>query len=244
MEFGLLALVGISLATMFFGYFFGLFEGRGQGYKKRSKEEALDRAVSGAINPAAGSSPAQAEIGFTAEGKQAHLALGIDDHGRPLLHLEGRRLDPDNVAADQRKRLIELMVMLRPWIDPSPAAGGSPAAPSVPLSVTDRLRAATDSFQTTVPPGPPAIAPMPASPAAPALSMVAQIDSILQGRLVGTSLAKRGIRLAESLHGGATVFVGQTQYAGVADVPDPEVQAAIRAAIAEWEKTITPGAAQ
>ena len=34
-----LTLIGIALATMFFGYFFGLFEGRGQGYKKRKKEE-------------------------------------------------------------------------------------------------------------------------------------------------------------------------------------------------------------
>ena len=41
MEISLWALVGIALASMFFGYFFGLAEGRGQGSRKRAKDEAL-----------------------------------------------------------------------------------------------------------------------------------------------------------------------------------------------------------
>ena len=72
-------------------------------------------------------------------------------------------------------------------------------------------------------------------------SMVGQIDTILQARLQGTTLASLGIRLAESLNGGAVVFVGKQTYAGVADVPDARVQAAIRDAIAEWERRFTPG---
>ena len=72
-------------------------------------------------------------------------------------------------------------------------------------------------------------------------SMVAQIDAILQTRLQGTPLGSLGIRLAESLNGGAMIFVGKQSYAGVADVPDTQVQAAIREAIAEWEKRYTPG---
>ncbi len=71
--------------------------------------------------------------------------------------------------------------------------------------------------------------------------MVAQIDAILQARLVGSPLAERGIRLVESAEGGVTVMVGLTRYAGVGEVPDAEVQAAIRGAIAEWEEKYTPG---
>ena len=71
--------------------------------------------------------------------------------------------------------------------------------------------------------------------------MVAQIDVILQARLIGTPLASRGIRLVESAEGGAMVMVGLTRYAGVGEVPDAEVQAAIRAAIKEWEEKYTPG---
>jgi len=73
------------------------------------------------------------------------------------------------------------------------------------------------------------------------LSLVQQIDHVLQARLAGTPLASRGIRLAEAPHGGAIVFIGQTQYDGVDKVADPEIQGAIRSAIAEWEKRYTPG---
>ena len=71
--------------------------------------------------------------------------------------------------------------------------------------------------------------------------MVGQIDAILQNNLVGTPLAGRGIHLVESAQGGAMVVVGMNRYAGIGDVPDPEVQAAIRAAITEWENKYTPG---
>ena len=36
-------------------------------------------------------------------------------------------------------------------------------------------------------------------------------------------------------------MVGLTKYNGVGEVPDPQVQAMIRAAIAEWENKYTPG---
>lgn len=76
---------------------------------------------------------------------------------------------------------------------------------------------------------------------APAGSIVTQIDSVLQSRLAGTSLEDRGIFLAQSPEGGVMVYVGLTKYMGIEDVPDPEVKAAIRAAIAEWENKYTPG---
>jgi hypothetical protein len=71
--------------------------------------------------------------------------------------------------------------------------------------------------------------------------MVAQIDEILQKNIAGTSLANRGIRLMDAPGGGVTVFLGLDRYSSVGDVTDPEAQAAIRAAIAVWEKKYTPG---
>ena len=78
-------------------------------------------------------------------------------------------------------------------------------------------------------------------PATPAGSIVGQIDSILQMRLAGTPLEDRGVFLAQSPEGGVMVYIGLTKYNGIDDVPDPEVKAAIRAAIAEWENKYTPG---
>jgi hypothetical protein len=78
-------------------------------------------------------------------------------------------------------------------------------------------------------------------PVAPAGSMVDQIDAILQARLIGTPLEERGIFLTQSPEGGVNVYVGLTRYSGMDEVPDPEIKAAIRAAITEWEDKFTPG---
>jgi hypothetical protein len=73
------------------------------------------------------------------------------------------------------------------------------------------------------------------------LSIVQQIDTVLQERMINTALAKRGIRLQESIQGGAEVYVGLQKFDSVDDVPDEVIKTAIRAAIAEWEKKYTPG---
>jgi hypothetical protein len=75
----------------------------------------------------------------------------------------------------------------------------------------------------------------------PAGSIVSQIDSILQMRIAGTPLEDRGVFMAQSPEGGVVVYIGLTKYMGVDSVPDPEVKAAIRAAITEWENKYTPG---
>ena len=78
-------------------------------------------------------------------------------------------------------------------------------------------------------------------PIAPAGSIVSQIDSILQARIAGTRLEDRGVFLAQSSEGTVMVYVGLTKYSGIEEVPDPEIKAAIRAAITEWENKFTPG---
>lgn len=78
-------------------------------------------------------------------------------------------------------------------------------------------------------------------PVSSANSIVAQIDSILQAQISGTSLEERGVFITESPGGGVMVYVGLNKYNGVDEVPDAEIKSAIRAAIAEWEKKYTPG---
>ena len=240
MEISLLAIIGIGLAAMFFGYFFGLFEGRSQGYKKCRNEDAAGRP--GALAPPQpGAAP-----GFPGIGDHSLLELGRDEKGQPLLRLDGRQVDASIMATEQRRRLIDLLVMLRPWVDQgsarAPSAAARAVADSAPASMASRRSQPADTQA-----GQPAAArpfaidpaPLPTRPPA-SLSLVAQIDAVLQTRLAGTPLASRGIRLAEALHGGATVFVGTAQYDGVDRVPEPAIQEAIRGAIAEWENKYTP----
>jgi hypothetical protein len=69
----------------------------------------------------------------------------------------------------------------------------------------------------------------------PNLSMVAQIEDILQEMIAGTSLAVRDIHLEEDPRRGVIVRVGSELFEGIDSVSDPEVKAAIREAVVAWE---------
>ena len=229
-----LAIAGIALVAMFFGYGFGLFEGRSQGYKKRQKEEAANKAETPAPEP------------VTVKVDDPGMLRIKNEGGYLALDLDGARVDTGALTADERKRLIEMLGLMRPWLE-----GKHVAAPERTSHPPQSLPQQSTPL-TTPPAAPrsvisPPSAPRPATiaredrPVAPAGSIVTQIDSVLQSRLTGTPLEDRGIFLAQSPEGGVMVYVGLTKYMGIEDVPDPEVKAAIRAAIAEWENKYTPG---
>jgi len=68
-------------------------------------------------------------------------------------------------------------------------------------------------------------------------SVVEMVNEILQEKIAGTPLADKGIQLAESPDKGVIVRVGLNQYPGPDAIPDPEIQAVIRAAVAEYNQT-------
>lgn len=244
------------IAGLVFVYLFGLFEGRGQGYKKRKAEEEQEKKE----QPASAPTPAKPE---TITVDDPGLLRLKDVNGSYVLDLDGRRVNPNSFTSDQRRRLIDMLNILRPWLEgrsPSEPAAPARSAPASARSATidDRLNALGDPApeRRPAPPQPaPPVARQPTQPpaarpstiakedrpAAPANSIVSQIDSILQERLVGTPLEERGIFLAQSPEGGVIVYVGLTRYNGIEDVPDPDIKAAIRAAIADWENKYTPG---
>lgn len=230
-----LAIIGIGLAAMFFGYGFGLFEGRSQGYKKRRAEENLEEKE----KPAASSNPI---IGMVDDPGLLRIK---NENGQFTLDLDGTRVNVSSFSADQRKRLIEMLNLMRPWLEgkPAPATVTTTSAtpPSAPMPAP-----------VAAAPAPPILTPRPVAPkerstpkddrpAAPATSIVGQIDAILQERLAGSPLEDRGVFLAQSPDGSVNVYVGLTRYMGIEDVPDAEIKAAIRAAISEWEIKYTPG---
>jgi hypothetical protein len=70
----------------------------------------------------------------------------------------------------------------------------------------------------------------------PTESIVGQIDAILQGKLKGSPLQGKAIRLMEVPGVGMVVMVGLERYDQVEQVPDRQIQAVIRAAVREWER--------
>ena len=163
------------------------------------------------------------------------LRLKKDD-GRMTLEMDGALINGE-LSPDRKKRLIELLTVLRPWIE-----GGQPAAQPQTLLAPDPAR---DAVSRSVQQSP--IQPLPSAKKSEAekniasLSIVQQIDTVLQERLLDSPLAKRGIRLQESIQGGVEVYVGLQKFFSVDEVPDDTIKTAIRAAIAEWEKKYTPG---
>ena len=70
----------------------------------------------------------------------------------------------------------------------------------------------------------------------PTESIVGQIDAILQEKLRDSALRGEGIRLMEWPGVGMVVMVGMDRYDSVEEVPNPAIQALIRAAVVEWEQ--------
>jgi hypothetical protein len=160
--------------------------------------------------------------------------------------MDGQKVDTSALSAEQRKRLIGLLSLMRPWLEGKSAPLEAAPPPAMPRTPTPPAPAPVMEVRQVnpeiVPPVFPEAIPdvKPAAPPPP-LSIVEQINSVLQMRMMNTPLAKRDIRLRESHEGGVEVLVGLKKYAAVDEVPDEEVKSAIRAAIAEWEKKYTPG---
>lgn len=240
----LFVLIGIGLAVMFFGYFFGLYEGRGQGYKKRRDEVSEERNVPVALPPV--SRPVIVDDPGLLRLKSENNKLHLD--------MDGQRVDTSVALSPQlRKRLIDLLTLIRPFLEsgqpaqaaPTPAPVSPPASRFVPVTPAEQAMLASSTQ-------PPKVEPVPARinfgaltkkkeelPAA--LSMIEQIDQILQLKLVNTPLASIGIKIQDAPGGGVMVFVGEKKYEAVGDVPDPAIKSLLQAAVAEWEKKYTPG---
>jgi hypothetical protein len=228
-------IIWIAVAVIL--YLVGIYEGRGQGYKKRKAEddkEKTNKALA-PIKPITVDDPGVMRI--------------KNENGRLTLDLDGTRVDTNSFSADQRKRLIETISSIRPWLEgkPAPAPITGPLQPQ-PQPQLQQPIAPPPSVQPINPPAPiNPFVPKPATiakedrPSAPATSMIGQIDSILQEHLAGTPLEERGVFLAQSPDGGVIVYVGLTKYMAIDDVPDAEVIAAIRTAIKAWENKYTPG---
>ncbi|WKZ36723.1 MAG: hypothetical protein QY332_02120 [Anaerolineales bacterium] len=149
--------------------------------------------------------------------------------GRIMLEMDGAPVT-GTLSPEKKKRLIELITFFRPWLE---GGGTSPQLPQTPPMPAPAVQEpASRPLQPVKKPE--------AEKNIRSLSIVQQIDTVLQARLMDTSLDKRGIRLQESPEGAVEVYVGLQKFHSVDDVPDEVIKAVIRGAISEWEDKYTP----
>jgi hypothetical protein len=246
----ILLLVVVILAALFIGAFAGYFNSNIDAKKKLEEARAradvavaqargeVERAATRIAQAEKSAAPAPAS---SPPGKTI-LRLWLDSAERTALDLDGQSVDSTQISEVHRKRLVSLLSVMRPWIEGKPSISAPvpapPPATSIPVTQVPPpvKKSIFSSFPT------PSLLPgkKDEPPAAP-LSIVSQIDEILQARLASSPLADRGIKLLESPDGGVIVLIGSQKFEGVGEVTDPEVQSVIRAAITAWEKKFTPG---
>jgi hypothetical protein len=241
----------IPLLALLAGWAIGFFDSNMRTSKKiRQAEASAQAAIKAAENKAAEAKQASAAENPVLVDDPGLLRIK-NENGILTLDLDGARVNASTLTTDQRKRLIEMLNVMRPWLEGKPASAPAPTSippPPSPMPVTD-TRQGAPAPTASPPPRPaaqPATKPLPAKkktdePEPAPTSIVGQINLILQAQIADTPLAARGVVLMESVTGGVNVYIGISKYEGLDEVPDEEVKTAIRAAIAEWERKYTPG---
>ena len=177
------------------------------------------------------------------------LKVTIDPALKWHLELDGARIESDGLTVEQRTRLVNVVVQIRPWIDGKtlPPVAPKPSDPDADLAAAAAVVAATSAVIPPVAPAAPRVdvrrgfrtllesdikSPEPPPPP----SIVSMIDEVLQKKLESSPLAGKKIRLEEGAVGEVVVFVGSMRYSGIDAVPDDDIKAIIHEAIAEWDK--------
>ena len=208
----------VLIIVLFAGYGIGLLENYLKYSERLKQAEQEKRAFQAASEPKTAIPQSEPSI----------LRLWTDPAQTLKLELDGKQIDsPQSVSPEERRRLIGLLGQIRPWLEGGSAA--SPAKPTVESPLAPAQAQAPSKAPANAKNSEPPIVAKPTS-------IVAQIDEVLQAHLIGTPLANKAIRLQESPDGSVIVWVGLKHYEGIDAISEPEIQALIRQAAAEWEK--------
>ena len=172
----------------------------------------------------------ESSIRIWREGKERRLVIemdGVSHYQESELHTE------------QSRRITGLLGELQAWMDVSPSAV-SPIQSDTFIPAVSTTGEETKStslkplkiFSRSLQPL------KKAGSSDPDLSILAQVDEILQSKLEGIHLDDQGIRLVEGPDQGMVIEVGLNRYTEIDAVPDERVRQLIRLSVAEWESSL------
>jgi len=140
-------------------------------------------------------------------------------HPQLVLRLEGGYYrSAQELSEEQRNKLIPVIEELTWWFKRQTPAPVPPPSTQLPVGKPVAKQEKDKNKTTTV----------------AEKSIALQVDEILQEKLKGTALEKRGIFISETPEGGLLIHVGLEQFESVEAVPYAEIKGLIRTAVAEW----------
>ena len=256
------------IAAVIVGYGIGILDSRITKRLRIGKQKEIESGDKniGAKTDQVGSDPVLVQGVKDLPGEHVVLKISTDQSLNWHFELDGIRLDkPENINPVQRKKIINVLVQMRPWLENNslPVAKTSPSDQPSQTQVSlprteDRagfLSEPTTASQNAMAQHQPEIHLI-TPPKVDAMrgirsilsnddkhalerktqSIVEMIDEVLQTKLMGTTLADKNIRLEDGKQGEVIVCVGPQRYSSLGAVPDPEIRNMIKSAIAEWEK--------
>jgi hypothetical protein len=188
----------------------------------------IQRALNRQSVPPPSQETTPAENPLASEGDTVILRAWRTLSGKLWMEMDGARLNgKEALQPEQHRRLASMLVDLRAWLENAPAA--TTVAEVQPVQPVP-----------TVPAVPPVKkgknAAEPAKPAPVLKSIVEQIDDVLQATLLVSPFKDRDIHLTEGPGGIVLVKDGLKKFEGIEAVPEAEIKALIRQAVADWEK--------
>lgn len=147
----------------------------------------------------------------------------------------------NDLHADQKRLLVNLIRELQSWIGSSTTAAAESAAhadiPKAAHPQADEVKKSPGLNPLKV--FSESLQPMKKSDADELdQSIVSQIDKILQTKMEGTHLEDQGVRLVEGPDQGMVIEIGLDKYTEIETVPDEQIRNLIRVSVAEWEKSL------
>lgn len=231
--------MGLSVTTTIFLFVVCLCGGIVIGALfNRSKKQPVET-PSAAVEEIKAIEPVEVQNSLAGKDDIEILRAWRDRNGKIWIEMnEARYESKDAMNPDQRRRLLNMVLELRPWLDAQ--------APAQAQAPTPRPQVQEAPRPVTPAPRPSLFAPIAPQKTTPKAddgkpkislkSIVEQIDEVLQKKVASSVFKSQDIHLLDGPAGTVIVEIEKIQYEGIDAVPDPEIKALIRLAVTDWEK--------
>ena len=212
-------LIFIAIFSLAIGFFLGMFLLSLDTPLTKSlikKDSASDEEAppAGEEGTTPEKTPQVAQVRKPSPNSRLLLQVWKEEGKPPVYDLDGKYLSKDQLPKEVLNVITvqqEVPEVPEPEYQPAPTEEGIPEVPVPPVEEEGEAEVKM-------------------------LSVIDEVNDILQKKLAGSPLAGKGIHLMENHNREIRFWVGLNSYNDVEEIPDPEVRQIIDAAVKEWEK--------